>query len=227
MSHQLRRPIFLILTGLPGSGKTYLSHHLSQELNINKVQTEYVRSAILSQSTLKSDETNLLQRINFFLVEEFLRLQLSLVGDLPAQTNRQRLYLAKLARHYKVLPIIIYQQVDRQTAWLRCQSRQAQVSQQHTLNLDQTTFDLLCRQLEAPLSSQKTKLIVVSGLHPFSSQIQTIRRHLLEMRLIKKPTSSSQEVVKPGLVNLIAAQNQRLLAKSLSISLKKTVNEKD
>ena len=209
-----------ILVGWPGSGKTYLARQLSQQLVIHSVSVEQIRATILDRPTLRPAEEQLVRRVALFLVEEFFKAGLSVICDLPAQTARQRLELFKLAKLYRYPAITLYQQVDKQVAWLRCQNRRShQLDDKYALNLDQETFDVFASQLEAP---EEGEVIILSGGHAFETQSRIIVRRLLELQFLPARTFTAQRIVKPGLINLVNPQSRvRPDLSSLAINLNK------
>ena len=223
MNNKLQQPLMFILVGLPGSGKTYLTRQLAQKLKINSVSAEQVRYTILDQPSLQKAEERLVRRIALFLVEELLKAGLPVICDLPAQSARQRLELHKLAKIYKYPVVTLYQQVDKQAAWLRCQSRHShQVDDKYALNLDQATFDILCSQLEPPTQGE---MIVISGVHAFDTQAQIIIRRLFELQLLPEDPYLMKQIIKPGLVNLVsgpAKLHSNLPAFSISLKNNKS-----
>ena len=219
MNNKLQHPILFILVGIPGSGKTYLARQLSQKLKISRVSAEQIRATILDQPSLSRAEEYLVRKIALFLIEELLKLKLSVVCDIPAQTAGQRAELRKLAKIYKFQVITIHQQVDKVAAWLRCQSRHShQVDDKYALDLNQEAFNALCTQLETPT---KGEVVVVSGVHTFSAQAQTIFRRLLELQLLMANTALAKNVPKPGMINLVSVQKINRKSPPLHISLNK------
>ena len=209
-----------ILVGLPGSGKTYLTRQLSQRLGINSVSAEQIRATILDRPSMKAAEERLVRRIALFLVEEFLKTDSPVICDLPGQTAAQRLELHKLAKKYKCPVITLYQQVDKQAAWLRSQSRHShQIDDRYALNLDQATFKRLCSGLETPTEGE---IIVISGVHAFETQARIVLRRLFELQFLPTDISLTKYITKPGLVNLVSSQARpRPDSIALSINLKR------
>ena len=215
----MQHPTLFILVGIPGSGKTYLARQLSQKLGISRVSAEQIRSTILDQPSLSRSEEKLVRRIAMFLIEEMLRLGMSMICDIPSSRSSQRSELEKLARHHKFQTVTIYQQIDKQAAWLRCRSRHSQqVDDRYATDLDEKTFNGLCDKLQAPVGD---RVIVVAGSHDFNSQAQTILRRLLEMQTLPADTTLVKDIPKPGLINLVASQKPKPLGSPLNIALKK------
>lgn len=219
MNHKLHHPTLFILVGIPGSGKTYLARQLSQQLKISRVSAEQIRLTILNQPSLSKSEERLVRKIAFFLIEELLKQGLSVICDLPATKNNQRAELNKLAKIHKFQVVTIHQQIDKQAAWLRCQSRHShQIDDKYALNLDKEVFEILCGQLQPPVGN---RVIVVSGSQNFGSQARTILRRLLELQLLPDDTASTKNIPKPGLINLVVSRKIRSRNSFLNISLKK------
>ncbi len=219
MNNKLQHPTLFILAGIPGSGKTYLTRQLGQQLKISRVSAEQIRLTILNQPSLSKAEERLVRKIAFFLIEELLKHGISIICDVPATRNSQRAELHKLAKIYKFHIVTIYQQLDKQAAWLRCQSRHShQVDDKYALNLSKEVFEVLCEQLQPPKGN---RVIIVSGSHNFNSQSQMIIRRLLEMQLLPSDTTLIKKIPKPGLINLVASQKIRARNSFLNISLKR------
>ena len=213
MKAQLRHPVLMVVIGLPNSGKTALATHLSKQLQVATVKVAQLQKAVFGKQPLESNDAEVLETAAYCLADELLNLKLSVLADVDAQSDRRRARFNQLAQKHKCQFIIIYQQVDRQTAWLRWQSRHAQNDLQ---NQQALAFETACQRLEAP---QQSKVIVVSGLHSLQAQAQTVIRRLVEWQLVDADHALAKSVPMPGLVNLIAEQSQKPTDK-VSISLK-------
>lgn len=219
MENKLQHPTLFMLVGIPGSGKTYLARQLSRQLDITRVSGEQIRSTLLNHTKSRKTEEQLVRKTALFLIEELLKHGLSVICDIPLNKNDRRSELRKLAKTRRVKVVTIYQQLDRQAAWLRCQSRHSrQADDRFALKLDRETFSKLCNELEPPTGKG---VIVVSGVHNFKSQAQTIFRRLIEMLLMPGASEFAGRVPKPGLINLISANKRRQKERGLNIHLKK------
>ena len=213
MKAQLRHPVLIVLIGLPNSGKTALATHLGKQLQIASVKTAQLQKAVFGKQPLAGNDAEIIESAAVCLTDELLKLKLSVLADVDAQSERRRQQLDQLAHQHKCQLIVIYQQIDRQTAWLRWQSRHAQNDLQ---NQQALAFETACQHLETP---QQAKVIVVSGLHSLQTQAQTVIRRLVEWQLLEADHSLAKSVPMPGLVNLIAEQSQKPTDR-VSISLK-------
>ncbi|MCY3804645.1 MAG: AAA family ATPase [Candidatus Saccharibacteria bacterium] len=203
MSNQLKYPTLFIIIGWPSSGKTYLSRQLAKDFQINKVHAEQIRATIFhSRYSTNAEENLMAQKIGFLLIEELMRLKLSVICDIDVQASNQRFKLQKLAQAYDFKTVVIYQQVDKQTAWLRCQNRNIHhPDDRYALKLSQKSFNTLCSHFQPPKPQES--VIVVSGNHDYKTQKQTILRRLIELQYLVNPKEIIRDIPKPGLVNLI------------------------
>ena len=201
MESKLQHPVLFVLVGLPSSGKTYLARQLARKLKITHIGEQQIRANLFGNVALKQPENRLLRKVCLLLIEECLKLKTSVICDIAANSNAQRAELYKLAKLYKYKSITIYQQVDKQVAWLRAQSRRAhRIDDQHALALDKNTFNIFTARLEPPA---KGEIIVISGIHTFNAQAQVILRRLLELQFLKAAGKHPEIIPKPGMVNLI------------------------
>ena len=215
MKNKLKVPVLFIIVGLPGSGKTQLSRYLARRLRIHKIHSENIKANLnKSKGVASSHSSKLIHKVSLLLIEEFARLKMSVVCDTNTQSDRNRQDIYALARKHKLQPIIIYQQVDRQTAWLRHQARQK--NKGADLKSRRQQFEALALQMEPPI---KERVITVSGVHGLDVQAQIIFCKLLEMQLLTNDQTSLKKIAKPGLINLIASCYKNPMPKKLPIAL--------
>jgi predicted kinase len=55
-------PITILVTGLPGSGKSYFARHLSQNLGAKYLSTDQIRNELIDTKTYSSEEKELVYR---------------------------------------------------------------------------------------------------------------------------------------------------------------------
>lgn len=205
MKSRLNSPTLFLLVGCPGSGKTYLARHLSKKLVIPTVSMEKIRQAIVKKPALLPAEESTVWRVGAMMIEGYLSAGLSVVADMAANTADQRNELLRLAHFFQALPLIIWQQTDRETAWSRCQNRQPnhRIDDAFSLKLSKTAFNALSRQLQPP---QTEGVVIVNGRRPAADQLASVTKRLVETQLLPADSDLPQSIPKPGLVNLIAAR---------------------
>ena len=208
MKSPLTSPTLFLLVGRPGSGKTYLARHLAKQLSIPIVSMERIRQTIIKKPSLSQSEESTVWRVGTMLIEGYLGVGVSVIADMTANTVDQRNELLRLAHFFRVTPLIIWQQADRETAWHRCVDRQPnrRVDDAFSLKLTRTAFNALSRQLEPPRHDQAIR---VNGCQPVANQLVAITRNLVELQLLPADSELAQAVPKPGLVNLIMSRQRK------------------
>ncbi len=198
---ELNRPALILVYGFPGSGKTYLARQLSADLHAAHVQGDRIRSELFEAPRYDDQENELVEHLMLYMTEEFLSAGLSVVYDINASRLSQRRYLRDLARKNKANPVLVWLQVDPETALSRVVKRDRRTSDdRYALPLDRTTFEQLASRMQNPSSTED--YIVLSGKHTYTTQRSAIIKKLYDYGLMKPDTANSP-MVKPGLVNLV------------------------
>ncbi|MEM6997908.1 MAG: ATP-binding protein [Patescibacteria group bacterium] len=207
-SHKLEKPALIMIVGMPGSGKTYLMRRLAEDLGAVHISAEKIRHEIFEKPSLTRDEEAVVRQLMMMLAEEFLKTGLSVLYDTSVSTKDERKEMRDFARKLKAEPILIWQQLDTSTAFIRTQKRNPQDNDddRFAVPLSKDLFMGLSRQIQTP---GEEEAIVISGKHSYKGQLQTVVRKLIEMRLIPQNDQLAKSVPKPGLVNLVS-QTARL-----------------
>jgi hypothetical protein len=136
-----------------------------------------------------------------YMTSEFLNAGVSVVYDTNAMRASQRHAMRNMAVKAGAETILVWQQVDPETAFARASRRDHRKSDdRYSRNLDMRAFDALSAGMQNPTNLER--YVVVSGKHVFNTQKSAILRHLLDRGLINLDPSANQ-IGKPGLVNLV------------------------
>jgi hypothetical protein len=113
----------------------------------------------------------------------------------------QRRELRDMARKNKVETILVWMQIDQESAFARVGKRdRRKLDDKYTPSIDRKTFDQVASYMQNP--QQTEEYIVVSGKHTYHTQRNAVLKKLYDMG-ITSPDSNNPKVVKPGLVNLV------------------------
>lgn len=195
------KPLLVQLYGFPGSGKTYFARQLCEHLQAAHVQGDRIRYELFAEPKYDKTENDVITQLMDYMTQEFLSAGISVVYDTNALRASQRHALREVARKAHAQPLLIWLQVDTESAYLRTTQRDRRRSDdKYAAQVDRPTFDGLVGHMQNPQTTED--YIVISGKHVFKTQYSAVLKRLHELNLVSSDEAVSQ-VVKPGMVNLI------------------------
>ena len=196
----LSKPTLICLYGFPGSGKSYVARNLTTELQLAHVSSDRIRSELFQTPRYDAQENSIVNHLMDYMSEEFLNSGVSVVYDTNALRIAQRRKLREMARKHKAESLLVWIQIDIDSAYNRTQDRDRRtMDDKYAEPQTRATFD---RQLAGMQNPQGEDYVVISGKHTFGTQKSAIINKLYQMGLIQSGTVQ-HSVAKPELVNLI------------------------
>lgn len=196
------KPVLLVLYGFPGSGKTYFSRQFCQGVHAAHLEEDKIRKELFENPKYTKQENLVVNRLMSYMAEEFLKAGLSVVYDANAMRTGQRRHLKELAKNNKAESVVLWLQVDADTAYIRNVKRDRRKSDdRYSAGYDVEGFKEVASMMQHP--NENENYVVVSGKHTFSSQISTVMRKLADM-LVVSPEHANTKIIKPELTNLVA-----------------------
>ena len=94
MPEPLARVVLIVVSGLPGTGKSYFSRRMAERVPVAIVETDAMRKALIPSPTYSGIESARLFRACHALIEDLLRGGVSVLFDATnlVENNRERLY---------------------------------------------------------------------------------------------------------------------------------------
>lgn len=195
------KPILVLLYGMSGSGKTFFARQLTEQLQAAHLQADRIRSELFETPTFKKEENHIVASLMAYMTGEFLHSGVSVVFDMNVPRIAQRRALRNLATKHKAETVLVWFQVDPDTAFGRSARRDRRTTDDHYAQ--DMTPEIFRAQLAALQNPDITeKFVVVSGKHVFAMQKNAFFRELRQRRLVDTAETASQ-VSKPGLMNLV------------------------
>jgi len=195
------RPLLILLYGFPGAGKTHFARQLTEHINAAHVQADKIRSELFDEPTFDKQENAIVKHLMTYMTGEFLQSGVSVVYDVNAMRSAERRSLRELALKVKAQPILIWLQIDPETAFTRLNKRDKRKSDdKYALPYSRNAFRNYIVKMQNPIESEN--YIVISGKHTFNTQKSAVTKRLYEIGLLRADSVSSV-VVKPGMVNLV------------------------
>jgi predicted kinase len=196
----LTKPTLVLLYGFPGAGKTHFARQLTEHIHAAHVQSDRIRFELFEQPRFDRQENEIVSHLMNYMTEEFLRAGISVVYDMNAARLSERRALRDMARKLKAHPVLIWFQIDTESAFARARQRDRRKSDdKYAAPIDRTTFETMASRMQNPTTTED--YIVVSGKHNFQTQRSAVIKKLYDMGLLS--TDLATKVVKPGLVNLV------------------------
>ncbi len=196
---QSTKPLLVLLYGLPGSGKTAFSRQIGEQLAVAHVEGDRIRAELFENPTYSKEENHIVASLMTYMTTEFLKAGVSVIFDTNAMRTAHRRALRNLATKVGAETVLLWLQVDPDSAFNRAARRDRRKHDDHYAQ--EMTPDIF-RQMIGGMQNPEIieRHIVLSGKHVFATQRNAFFRTLRERSLISEPQGANQ-VSKPGLVN--------------------------
>jgi len=100
-------PVFVAVSGLPGTGKTYFSSRLAERLPLAVLESDSLRKVLFSLPSYSAQESTRLFGAIHDLIERLLKQGISLVLDATNLSERHREYLYSIADRLDVRLVLV------------------------------------------------------------------------------------------------------------------------
>ncbi len=195
------KPLLIMLYGFPGSGKSYVARQLSDHIKAAHVQGDRIRTELFSNPKYDKAENNVINQLMDYMTEEFLNAGISVIYDANALRSAQRHQMREMARKCQAKPLVIWVQIDVDSAYLRTQQRdRRKTDDRYAVSVDQKLFDNIASHMQNPANTED--YVVVSGKHVFNTQLGAIMKKLNDMGVVRIDDTKTG-VAKPELMNLV------------------------
>ena len=195
------KPLLFMFYGMPGSGKSFLARQLTEQLSAAVVQGDRIRAELFENPTYTKQENHIVASLMTYMTQEFLKAGVSVVFDVNALRLSQRRALRNMANRMGVEPVLVWLQIDPDTAYTRASNRDRRKTDDRFAQ--ETSLEGFKQQLGAMQNPELNEpCIVLSGKHVFNTQKNAIFLYLREKRLIDTHTANDG-LSKPGLINLV------------------------
>lgn len=195
------KPLFIMLYGFPGAGKTYFARQLCENLQAAHVQGDRIRGELFAEPRWDAQENGVINQLMEYMASEFLASGVSVVYDTNAMRTSQRRALRELANKAGAQPLVVWFQVDLESAYTRTAKRDRRRSDDRfAAPMSQAAFKNIVTHMQNPDTTEQ--YVVISGKHLFATQLSAMMKKLHQLKLINSEDMTNR-VVKPGMVNLV------------------------
>ncbi len=197
------QPILILLYGFPGAGKTYFSRQFCDAVHAAHLEQDRIRFELFQQPRYSKQENAALNRILEYMANEFLTAGISVVIDMNAMRVSQRKSLREMARQHKAATLVVWFQVDADTAFLRNEKRdRRKIDDRFSVGYNVEAFKQMASYMQHPEPTED--FVVVSGKHSFAGQLSSVVKKMADMNTIKASVAA-HKMIRPELVNLVPA----------------------
>jgi len=117
------KPALIIVSGLPGTGKSYFSRKLAERLPSVVIESDALRKHLFPVPSYSSDESHHLFAACHRLIEEFLDIGISVILDATNLVEHHREPLYRIAQRLQAKLILVQVEAPRELVRERLQGR--------------------------------------------------------------------------------------------------------
>lgn len=196
------KPFLLMLYGYPGSGKTFFARQFAEEFNsavhldVDKINHELGDEL----HTINQHDHRVPEIIIKYMAKEFLNSGSSIIFDVSATKKSERKRIAKMALEHKATPILVWLQIDADSAFMRARKRDRRKAEdKYAAEYSSSEFQSIISSSQNPLNED---YVVISGKHTFKTQRGFVMKKMYDLGVLT-PGQVSGKIVKPELINLV------------------------
>jgi predicted kinase len=202
------KPFLLLFYGFPGSGKTYFARQFCDNIQAAHLQADRIRGELFEQPRYDKQENDIVTQLMDYMTEEFLSAGLSVAYDVNAMRSGQRRALFDMAYRNHATPVLVWFQMDPDTAFARNTKRdRRRADDKYAAQWDRNTYEALVNRMQNPKPGEN--FAVVSGKHLFNMQQSAVVSKLRELGVLNTDDAASR-TIKPGMVNLVPSNVGRV-----------------
>lgn len=118
------KPVLIVVSGLPGTGKSYFCSQLAERLPVVILESDALRKALFSSPSYSLQESSRLFRVCHLLIEKLLKKGMSLIFDATNLSERNREHLYSIADRLDVKLILVRVEAPPQVVYQRLKARE-------------------------------------------------------------------------------------------------------
>ena len=176
----LSQPLVIVVTGLPGSGKTFFANSFATTFGAASVSNDKIRWTLFANHTYSENENAMVDQISDLLIAELLRTKRTFIIDGGYNSSQKRKHIEIIAKKAGFATLTVEVQTEPLTAKDRAKSRSAKnPCDKFKQSLKPEQFAKLVKNYEAPTIGRSS--VVISGKHTAQTQLRTVLKKIVEM----------------------------------------------
>jgi len=187
----LSTPHLIIMTGIPGAGKTFFAERFAETFRAPFVSFDKILSEAFPDKTPSSDDLAKVNNLVEYMLEELFKNNHTIIYEGPTHTKASRLTVARYAIDHKYSPLLVWVQTESMASKLRATKKVKGVP-----SMTSEQFDSLISKYHAPGDIEKP--VVISGKHTYASQLKIVLSRLIKPGQNDAPSQNKPERSNPG-----------------------------
>jgi predicted kinase len=142
------KPALIIVSGLPGTGKSYLSRKLAERLPSVVVESDALRKQLFPIPTYSAEESHRLFAACHRLIEDFLGSGISVILDATNLVEHHREPLYRIAQRFKARLILVQVEAPGKVVRERLQGRVEGINCEDNSDADWSIYQRMRTRVE-------------------------------------------------------------------------------
>ena len=142
------KPIFVFVSGLPGTGKSYLSRNLAQRLPVAVLETDSLRKLLWPDPIYSGEESARLFYLVHLLIQNLLQSGICVLLDATNLQERHREHLYSIAEQVEARIIIVRTQTSDEAVQARLKARATEVNREDNSSADWQVYQRMRSSVE-------------------------------------------------------------------------------
>jgi predicted kinase len=188
----LAKPLFILVIGLPGAGKSFFARHFSDTFGAPLISADELQFEIFDKPKFTPTEFGLVRRLLERQITQIVKTRTSILVDGICNTRQERQQLEQLAANNGYSTLIVWVQTDEPTAKIRSTTRnKKRPGDELNARLDAVQYVALAKRFAPPTRSED--YVVISGKHTYTTQAKMVLRKLSAPRAEKADQAHQKE----------------------------------
>ncbi|MEX2014924.1 MAG: AAA family ATPase [Candidatus Saccharimonadales bacterium] len=194
-----QKPFLIMFYGYPGCGKSFFASRFAGEFQNTAYLPTY--KTVSEISKIASGNQQLASKVTDFIAENYLQNGISVFTDASVTKKIDRKKLNHLALKYNAVPILIWMQIDADSAYMRTKLRaKKSKNEDSAAKYTKEEYQNIVNNMQNP--HQNEDFFVISGKHTYKTQRALVMSKMSVLKIINR-SEANKNIAKPGLVNLV------------------------
>ena len=188
----LARPLFILVIGLPGAGKSFFARHFSDTFGAPLISSDELQFELFDPPKFTPNEYGLIKRLLERQLIQLVKTRTSILIDGICNSRQERQQLEQLATKHGYDTLVVWVQTDEPTAKTRSTTRnKKRPGDELNVRLDTEQYASLAKRLAPPVKTED--YVVISGKHTYTTQAKMVLRKLSAPRVEKAAEAHQKE----------------------------------